>query len=195
MDPEQIAVAFKRLRKGRDVGVPFDPGDEDMAGGMMRKLAAMGMESELCDDIRHGREGARLPSWFIQYIAGGCLALLALWLAAARLPAGAMVLNVIVGMTLLFIASIPVLDRLHRDSLLTEEARDEEQKRQSRLRLWFFAVLVPLGVIIENPWFAVPLLAIGVGGIGCAIIIRAMTRRAGRRPGLLDEFDPDDHAG
>ncbi|HYV19741.1 MAG TPA: hypothetical protein VFC25_12015 [Verrucomicrobiae bacterium] len=123
MDADQVAAAFKRLTKGREVDIPFDPGDEEMARAMMKKLAALGLDSELCDDA-----GAQ-----------------SFW-------------------------------------------------RTAHPRLWLYATALIVGFIFRAPWVSVLLLAIVVGGFGCALILRRVTRRTEQRLEILDKLDPNDQA-
>jgi hypothetical protein len=119
MDADQVAAAVKRLTKGRDVDIPFDPGDEEMARGLMKKLVALGLETELCDG-----------------------------------------------------------------------AGEQKFWRSSNLRLWVYAAVFVAGLIFRAPWVSVLLLAIVVGGFGCALILRGVTRRTEQRLEILDKLDP-----
>ena len=124
MDAEQVEETFRRLKKGKSVDLPFDPGDEAPARRMMKKLELLGLESELRD----------------------------------------------------------------------EEAEDPDRagERGWRFRGALYIALFLIGAIARSPWLGVLLVAIGLGAVGCAALIRKMTARAERRFEVLRSFDPDD---
>jgi predicted lysophospholipase L1 biosynthesis ABC-type transport system permease subunit len=190
MDVDQVADALKRLKKRQDVDIPFDPGDEEPARGMMKRLAALGLESNLIDDT--SPVGVGLPSWFIKYIGGGCAGLLLLWTAAVLLPTGSGFRKFMPAMTALFVVSIPIAYRLYLDSLTTQEAREDRDRRERQYLPWLIGAVIVFAFTAHTPWLGLLFLAIGVGGIGCAMVIRLMTRKSERRIEVLEQFSPNE---
>jgi hypothetical protein len=175
MDAEQIEKAFKRLTSGKSVDVPFDPGDEDMAREMMGKMQALGLQSELLERRRRVPRRAGLTPGLVTYIIAGSFVLVAVTWATLLTAPPVEVLRLPAGLCVVFVVSIFAILRKRRLSLMTEEEREEEDRRQRRIKAWYLVFpLIP--IIIGAPWVGLLLLVIGVGGVGCAFLIKWMNR-------------------
>ena len=71
-------------------------------------------------------------------------------------------------------------------------AEEDRSRRDWRLRVSLPIALFLIGALVRSPWLGALLAAIGLGAVGCAALIRLMTRRAERRFEVLRSFDPDD---
>jgi hypothetical protein len=177
MDRDAIADAMKRFRRRLSVDVHFDDGDEAAAEALRDKLRDLGLEAELYA-ARHPRDRiTRPPSWLIRYTVGGLLGLTTLLVVSLLGWPTSQTSRLLIIAFPVFLMSILVSYAIYCRLVLSDEARQHRDASERRLTLWLMVPVILLMFVMQAPWLGLLLLAIAIGGVGCAFIIRLMNHR------------------
>ena len=178
MDGSEAEAAFHRLLKGKYIDVAFDIGEDKAAADFARKVPAYGLIAELCPDEPLSWSGSRPRPLFLKLSVavlagfGVCLWLFSRWPHASFTRVSAIAEGFVL-IFWLYSGSGGLMDRKPRS--------EAEKEWHRKLGFWWSLGLtggiILISGIIASPAFGLALLIVAVGGIVCAILIRATNRQ------------------
>ncbi len=178
MDQSDADAAVRRLMKGRLVDVSFDLGEDEAARAFMRNAEALGLDAKLHHEEPLSWAGSRPRPWFLKLSLAVLVGFgICVWLSLTRPHAvvthAFMVAEVLVIVCWLFFYSLG--DKRPR----TQEQADWELKLSSLWGLGFLIFVVVIAAVVSEPILGLVLLALVLGGLGFALLIRMMNRQLG----------------
>jgi hypothetical protein len=177
MDGSDAEAAVRRLMKGKFVDASFDLGEDKAARAFMREVATFGLTASLYQDEPLSWSGSRPRPLFLKLSLAALVGfVICLWLFGSRphatISKAFAVLEGLLIICWLYSGTGGILER--------RPQTQEQKERGEKLKFWWtlgsFALFALIGTIINEPMYAVILLIVAVGGIGCAFLIRMMNR-------------------
>jgi hypothetical protein len=171
MDSGELEVAVRRLKRGKPVDVYFDSGEDAPARAFMKRVAAFGLQTESQNENNQSWLGLPARPRFLKRMFGGLLGFF-LWFWFFLTRPEALITKVLLVTLICYFVSLAIFPNILGKRRISEVQKEQNIALQSRWTLAIYLSAALLGAIVAEPWIGVALIALALGGIACAAIIR-----------------------